>query len=327
MRDSSSGDIPINTHLSRSKSHQPLRPSLGPGVGYEGASGPAVAISQDRIADTSFLEPIVDLLVQLDAVTPEEVQPTTIKSHSKVIKTKDTVHPRFVTEMLTGLLRAIGQPSDVARIYKHTRDDVLWKDALDPWRRCPSWLLLRVALQTSLKQKRVEEPHVRYKSFMLFFMAQVLRGALKVCLRSDTIFLMTAKITRRALKLGAMDGTAWLQYVATTTTDAQQELSRRWVLVEKHPDLFATQGSWDPSQLLFLSDTQLRLSTLRPYLAKVMARLASPPTHHPFYVGLWSTHLAMQFKLASTEFAFGLERKSGPFVPDRPGTLGGKLSR
>ena len=69
--------------------------------------GPAVAISQDRIADTNFLKPIVDLLVQLDAVTPEEVQPTTIKSHSKVIETRDTVHPRFVTEMLTGLLRAI----------------------------------------------------------------------------------------------------------------------------------------------------------------------------------------------------------------------------
>ena len=244
--------------------------------------GPAVAISQDRIADTSFLEPMVDLLVQLDAVTPEEVQPTTIKSHSKVIETRDTVHPRFVTEMLTGLLRAIGQPHDVPRIYKHTRDDVLWKDASDPWRRCPSWLLLRVALQTSLMQNRVEEPHVRYKSFMLFFMTQVLRGALKACLRSDTIFLMTAKITRRALKLGVMEETVWLQHVATTTAAAQRELSRGWVLVEKHPDLFATQGSWDPSQLLFLSDTQLRLSTLRPYLAKVMARLALPPTHHPF---------------------------------------------
>lgn len=241
-----------------------------------------MAISQDRIADTIFLKPVVELLLQLDVETPEEVLPTTTKAHSTVIETRDTVHPRFVTEMLTGLLRAIGQPHDVPRIYKHTRDDVLWKDALKPWRRCPSWLFLRVALQTSLMQNQVEEPHVRYKSFMLFFMAQVLRGALEACLPSDTIFLMTAKITRRALKLGAIDGTAWLQYVATTTAAAQQELSRRWVLVEKHPDLFATQGSWDPSQLLFLSDTELRLSRLRPYLAKVMARLASPPTHHPF---------------------------------------------
>ena len=225
---------------------------------------------------------MVDLLVQLDAVTPEEVQPTTIKSQSKVVETRDTVHPRFVTEMLTGLLRAIGQPHDVTRIYKHTRDDVVWKDAFKPWRRCPSWLLLRVALQTSLMQNQVEEPHVRYKSFMLFFMTQILRSALKACLSSDTIFLMTAKITRRALKLGVVDATAWLQYVATTTADAQQELRRRWVLVEKHPDLFATQGSWDPSQLSLLSDTELRLSRLRPYLAKVSARVASPPTNHPF---------------------------------------------
>ena len=117
---------------------------------------------------------------------------------------------------------------------------------------------------------------------MLFFMAQILKGALKASMPSDTIFLMIAKIIRRALKLEAMDGTAWLQYVATTARAAQQELNRRWVSVEKHPDLFATQGSWDPSQLSFLSDTELRLSRLRPYLAKVVARLASPLTHHPF---------------------------------------------
>ena len=241
-----------------------------------------MAISQDRIADASFLEPVVELLVQLDAETPKEVLPTTTKSKSTVVETRDTVHPRFVTEMLTGLLRALGQPHDVTRIYKHTRDDVLWKDALNPWRRCPSWLFLRVGLQTSLMRKQVEDPHMRYKSFMLFFMAQVLERALKACLPSNTIFLMTAKIIHRALKLGAVDGTGWLQYVAKTTGAAQQELSRRWVSVEKHPDLFATQGSWDPSQLSLLSDTELRLSKLRPYLAKVVARLASPPTHHRF---------------------------------------------
>ena len=241
-----------------------------------------MAISRDRIVDTSFLEPVVELLVQLDTETPEEALPTITKAHSKVIEVRDTAHPRFVTEMLTGLLRAIGQPHDVPRIYKHTRDDVLWKDAFKPWRRCPSWLFLRVALQTSLMQNQVKEPHVRYKSFMLFFMAKVLGGALKACLPSDTIFLMTAKIIRRALKLGVVDGTGWLQYVATMTGAAQQELSRRWVSVEKRPDLFATQGSWYPSQLSFLSDTELRLSRLRPYLAKVVARLALPPTHHRF---------------------------------------------
>jgi hypothetical protein len=159
------------------------------------------------MADASFLKPLTELLVKLDAGTPEEVLPTITKSHSDIVETRDTVNPRFVTEMLTGMLRAMGQPHDVPHIYKHTRDDVLWKDALKPWRRCPLWLFLRVALQTSLMCNEVEEPHVRYKSFMLFFMAHVSERALKASLPSDTLFMMTAKISRRALKIGAVDGT------------------------------------------------------------------------------------------------------------------------
>ena len=76
---------------------------------------------------------------------------------------------------------------------------------------------------------------------MLFFMAHVLEHALEGSLPSDTLFMMTVKISRRALKLGTVDGTAWLQDVATTTGAAQQELSRRWASLEKHPDPFATQ--------------------------------------------------------------------------------------
>ena len=159
---------------------------------------------------------MVKLLIQLDAETPEEVRQTTTKANPTVIETRDTVHPKFVTEIFTGLLRALGQPHDVPRIYKHTRDDGLWKDAFKPWRRCHMWLFRRVALQTSLMQNQVEEPQVRYKSFMLFFTAQVLGGALEACLPSDIIFLITAKIMRRALKLRAVDGTGWLQCVATT---------------------------------------------------------------------------------------------------------------
>ncbi len=244
--------------------------------------GPAMVIGQDRIADASFLKPLTELLVTLDAETPQEVMPTTTKAHSKVIENRDTVHPRFVTEMLTGILRAVGQPLDVPRIYKHTRDDVLWKDALTPWRRSPLWLFLRVALQTSLIRNDDEEPHMRYKSFMLFFMTHVLEGALEASLPSETLFLMTAKISRRALKLGAVDGTAWLQYVETTMGAVQQELVHRWKSVEKHPDPLGTQQNWLPSQLSFLHDTDLTLSRLRPYVARVLTRSVAPSTSHHF---------------------------------------------
>ena len=241
-----------------------------------------MVIGQNRIADASFLKPLAELLVKLDAETPQGVLPTATKAHSKVIETRDTVHPRFVIKMLTGILRAVGKSLDIPRIYKHTRDDVLWKDALKPWRRSPLWLFLRVALQTSLMRNNNKEPHVRYKSFMLFFITHVLEGALKAFLPSNTLFLMTAKISRRALKLKAADGTAWLQYVETTMRAVQQELIRRWKSVEKHPDPLRTQQNWLPSQLLFFHDTELTLSRLRPYLAKVPARSAVPSTSHYF---------------------------------------------
>ena len=228
-----------------------------------------MAIGQERIANASFLEPLTELLAKLDLETPQEVLPIAKKARSKAVESRDTVHPRFVTEMLTGILRAVGQPLDVARIYKHTRDDVLWEGSLEPWRRSPLWLLLHVALQTRLTRSDEQEPHVRYKSFMLFFMAHVLERALEASLPSDTLFLMTAKISRRALKISVVNGVAWLQYVEMTVGPVQQELFRRWRSVEKHPDPLGTQQNWRPSQLSFLKDSKLKLSSLRPYLARV----------------------------------------------------------
>lgn len=247
--------------------------------------GPAMIIGHDRMADATFLDPLTQLLAKLDAETPQEVVPITKKAGSEMPEIRDTVDPRFVTELLTGILRAVGRPlHDVERIYKHTREDVLWKSALKPWRRSPSWLFLRVALQTSLMQiKGKEQSHERYKSFMLFFMANVLDDALKASLPSDVLFFMKAKICRRALKLGEKaDETAWLKYVELITGDVQDELVRRWSLVESDPDPFGTQRAWLPSQLSLLQDAELRLSTLRPYLEKVRARSTSPSSHNPF---------------------------------------------
>lgn len=93
---------------------------------------------------------------------------------------------------------------------------------------------------------------------------------------------MTAKISRRALKLEGADTTAWLEYTERITGHVQDELVRRWSLVEKDPDLFGTQRAWTPSQLSLLHDAKLRLSKLRPYLEKVRARSTSPSSYNQF---------------------------------------------
>ncbi|MCJ1386871.1 hypothetical protein MMC17_009999 [Xylographa soralifera] len=234
--------------------------------------GPAIAIGQGRIADASFLDPIVDLLVKLDLETPHEALPTVRKAGSKVVEIRDTVHPRFVTEMLTGILRAIGRPFNVHRIYKHTREDVLWKNALTPWRRSPLWLFVRVALQTSLMCSETQEIHLQYKSFMLFFMTRILDNALKASVSSDILFCMTAKISRRALKLRLVDKTSWWLRVEKSIQVTQEELVVRWKSEQNYQDRLKMDEIWLGSPRKFLEDTELQLSCLQPYLAKMTGR-------------------------------------------------------
>ena len=244
--------------------------------------GPAIAVGQDRLADATFLEPLTDLLAKLDFEAPEEVCPTTKKAGSKVVEVRDTVHPRLVTEMLTGILRAVGKPLEVGRIHKHTRDDVLWHKTLKPWRRSPVWLILRVALQTSLFSRNERNPHRRYKTMMLVFLTYVLETAWRANLPSDILFIMTAKISRRMLKLEQADSNAWTNYIEKVTVTVQKGLTRKWEALEKNPDPQATQRNWIPSNLSFHDDTRLRISKLKLYLVKMRQRSALTSTTQAF---------------------------------------------
>lgn len=48
--------------------------------------GPAVAISQERMADVSFREALVQLLTHLDVDTPQKAWPTVSKARSQSIE-------------------------------------------------------------------------------------------------------------------------------------------------------------------------------------------------------------------------------------------------
>jgi hypothetical protein len=246
--------------------------------------GPVVAVGQDRFADLSFRKALAQLLVELDVNTPKEAWPVVVKAHSQTPEIRDSLHPKFITEMLTGILRGIGQPVDAARIHKRTRDDVLWNNVLKPWRRSPLWFLLRVALQTSLRTE-ADDRHKRYKSFMIFFMTHILQQSLQASLPSDILFVMAAKISRRILKLDIGDDAPWMPHVHKTIEAAHLELANRWRMIEQSPDPLGTQQGWNPSELSFYRDTRLSISTLRPYLAGIATRGMTPSGHGTFTSG------------------------------------------
>ena len=205
--------------------------------------GPAITLDSEKMAEPSFQEALAELLARLDINTPIESVPVVSKAGSHTTEIRDTVHPQFVTEMLTGILRGMGEPADVSRIHKRTRDDVLWKDALKPWRRSSLWLLLRVVLQTSLVAGHADCGP--YKSFMIFFMARILERALQAAVSSDKLFVMATKISRRVLKLSVTDKQPWMRYVHEVVEATQAELTSRWYAIEQNADPHGLLLKWN----------------------------------------------------------------------------------
>ena len=192
---------------------------------------------------------------------------------------------QYITALLTGILRTVGSVPDVPRITKRIRDEIgqaLYSDqddkAKNEWRRSSLWLLIRVAIQTSLD--RSMSGHAVYKAFMLFFICTLAADANEAELSGDLLHLMSAKILRRLCKLGD-SAPGWLSDVALTTCARLQDaLEIRWAMLQaaKLPP-----PPWDPSQLDLTRDTQLSLLHSREYLCSALTNQDHNPAHTSFH--------------------------------------------
>lgn len=258
--------------------------------------GPAFTVNAKVIIDPAFLEPFVEAIVKLDGSTRSEAWPVIVKAGSTTNEIRDTIDPRFVTEMLSEILRAVGRPYDTYRVHKHTREEVLWNDALLPWLRSPLWLLLRVALQTTVDADNQQETPCRsYKCFMLFFLAKILQVGIDLSLPSELLYLMRAKISRRALKMGSIKESPWFREVEMTIDRANDHLRKIWAAIEDVPDPQKTRSQWHPLGLDTAADTVIRLQNHRLYLEAI----ASRPTN-PYMDQAFEPHCARRISLLST---------------------------
>lgn len=226
--------------------------------------GPAMEFSLDDMTNPAFSKAFAQFMTQLDTDTPAEALPLVTKANEKVVEVRDTVHPMFITQLMMGMLRGMGQPHATVRIHKHTHEEVSYDDAYMPWRRSPLWLLIRVALQTSLMS---DEDHSDYKSFMIFFMAQLVEQAVKTNCPSDMLFIMTAKISRRVLKYDVCQDTKWMKCVRQIVAANQLELRTRWKNYQIEDGL--PKAKFPECSTNWETDTHLSLHELSPYLDKV----------------------------------------------------------
>jgi hypothetical protein len=222
--------------------------------------GPAIQIPLDTFMDECFLHQLSSFLVQMDVDTLDST-PTISKAGSTVNEVRERVHPRYISELLVGILRGFGQPATVDRITKRIGDEVLWDDAYKPWRRSPLWLTLRVALQSSL------HPNNLYKPFMLFFHAHLLRDCVRRDFPSELLYAMRIKVARRYSKLGPAVSHHVCEFVHDTSKEAEGLLSKRWATFQAAGSI---SRALQPDRLDFVADTEITLHKSYNYLAKML---------------------------------------------------------
>ena len=227
--------------------------------------GPAIEIPNLMFDDKNFLSELINFLACMNDDDLEQSS-----------SFKDAVHPRYITELLTGILRSVGRPADIARINKRVGDDVVCNDlGLRPWRRSSLWLLIRVALQTTIDRSFLGN-HT-YKEFMLFFMCCLAKGKPCLDLSNDLLHFMSAKISRRLRKLGSSAPDRLSRTVLETCTSLRSTIEDRWSQVQSAHHV---SPLWNKniSQLDLTRDTKLSLLGSRDYLHNTLAnRNASLP--------------------------------------------------
>jgi hypothetical protein len=130
---------------------------------------------------------------KLSAQAAPDMQPQIRKNGQDMKEERDTTNPAMVTDYFMNLTAALGQITDAQRITKNTREEVLWNDCLNPWRRSPLWLLVRVSLQTLFTRRgsSMQPADGLYKAFTIQLLSCLLNMVCGSSAYSTLRFLLT----------------------------------------------------------------------------------------------------------------------------------------
>ena len=217
--------------------------------------GPAFTVPWPIMSDQRFMAQFADFVEKMKRKINPVAIPKSKKAGEKVPEERESAHPKLVTEMLSGILRAVGQVGEVRRFIKRVGDDVLWDHAKKPWRRSPLWLVIRVSLQMVLG---VQE----YKSFMVYFMTRVLELATERGVEGHRLFIMNSKVSRRVYKLKDRLPVFVLNAAQAAGEIAYSQIEQGWQNVQRS----VRTPDWSPRKLNYEDDTIMEMRGSRAYI-------------------------------------------------------------
>ena len=233
----------------------------------------AVAVTRSTFFEKGFVPTVASIIAKLSSQAAPGMQATVRKAGQKHQEDRETSTPAMVVEFLVSFLRAAGRPERSPPVFwKNTREEVMWADALLPWRRSPVWLLARVAMQLACyDMKTCKEPQpVLYKTFMVFLMAHILQFCHKHDFPSDILHVLMAKISRRLLKLGINTDKPYIAFIRTALLQAHETIKGRWqqIMDQSSPRLDLTRLT----SLAPREDTPHHLPELDEFIAGIAKR-------------------------------------------------------
>ncbi|CAE6491982.1 unnamed protein product [Rhizoctonia solani] len=189
--------------------------------------GPVVQVPISVARDEGFIKEVSSILAQTNRDIFENAHPKTRKAGMNVRESRDSIHPNYFIQYFFGFLRGFGTTFDPPRITKRLGDEVLWKDAKNPWRRSPIWLIIRVTLQTSLDSK------ITYKHFMVYHHAHILSQCfIEASFSSDLLYAMKVKVARRIYKVKDTAQQFLVDAVKAAMHGTQKILQERWDAIQ-----------------------------------------------------------------------------------------------
>ncbi|CAG7558102.1 unnamed protein product [Fusarium equiseti] len=195
----------------------------------------ATKIPVKEFDNEEFRQVLANTVVKMSCQKVAEAQPTARKARGDHHEERETTDPMIVNELLTSFLRGIGKQARVDGIRKHTREETSYDSSKLPWRRSPTWLLIRVGLQLTMTRLSGGSDDT-YKRFMVFLLAHALLKANQASAPSEVLHIMMTKISHRLCKLKGLRVDKWLSTVQFIVSEASKTLKQRWERIRNHSE-------------------------------------------------------------------------------------------
>lgn len=116
--------------------------------------GPALSMNINNFQNLEFQAIIAKALAKMSHQRAPDTKPKVKKAKQYHDEDRNTTHPKIVTELFFNFLRPLCESAEPLRVWKNTREEVMWLNSRLPWHRSPCGCLFVLACNLPFQNNR-----------------------------------------------------------------------------------------------------------------------------------------------------------------------------